>query len=255
MGILRPLLSAGTGIIQGLGEYAQSRYNTDQTIRANKEMAEYQYNKDLEMWNKANEYNTPEAQMARLQAAGLNPNMVYGSGSVAGNTTGQLPKYQAPRIDYKYDVGFDLPSILNQFVDLQAKQTSIDNTKAQTDLINQRAITEGFNQKSRMTDTERKAFDLEMARNLQQYTMTKGITESKLATQRLGLMEYQTETEKLKQHKLIQDTIYREKMNEWLKMGITGSDHPLVRMTARVFTELGWDQGDIIDYFKNLRRK
>lgn len=38
-------------------------------------------------WNLANDYNHPIQQMNRLKAAGLNPNLVYGSGSVAGNTT------------------------------------------------------------------------------------------------------------------------------------------------------------------------
>lgn len=38
-------------------------------------------------WNLANDYNHPVNQMERLKAAGLNPNLVYGSGSVTGNTT------------------------------------------------------------------------------------------------------------------------------------------------------------------------
>lgn len=38
-------------------------------------------------WNLMNDYNHPLQQMARLKAAGLNPLLVYGSGSVTGNTT------------------------------------------------------------------------------------------------------------------------------------------------------------------------
>lgn len=34
-----------------------------------------------DMWNAQNAYNTPAAQMQRLKAAGLNPMLVYGSGS------------------------------------------------------------------------------------------------------------------------------------------------------------------------------
>lgn len=33
---------------------------------------------ELELWNLANKYNSPEQQMARYQAAGLNPNLAYG---------------------------------------------------------------------------------------------------------------------------------------------------------------------------------
>lgn len=42
----------------------------------------------MKAWSLANDYNHPVAQMERLRMAGLNPLLVYGSGSVAGNTTG-----------------------------------------------------------------------------------------------------------------------------------------------------------------------
>lgn len=41
----------------------------------------------MRAWSLANDYNSPVSQMERLKVAGLNPNLVYGSGSVAGNTT------------------------------------------------------------------------------------------------------------------------------------------------------------------------
>lgn len=41
----------------------------------------------MRSWNLANDYNHPIQQMERLKAAGLNPLLVYGSGSVSGNTT------------------------------------------------------------------------------------------------------------------------------------------------------------------------
>lgn len=43
--------------------------------------------KAMESWHLMNDYNHPIQQMERLKAAGLNPLLVYGSGSVAGNTT------------------------------------------------------------------------------------------------------------------------------------------------------------------------
>lgn len=93
-------------------------------------MAEYQYTKDLEMWNKGNEYNSPTAQMTRLKQAGLNPNLVYGSGTVVGNSTATLPKYQAPRIEAPKDLGSNFMGVLSQYENI--KQQS-----AQTDLIKQ----------------------------------------------------------------------------------------------------------------------
>lgn len=42
------------------------------------------------MWNAQNAYNTPAEQMKRLKDAGLNPMLVYGHGSVVGNTAGSM---------------------------------------------------------------------------------------------------------------------------------------------------------------------
>ncbi|AXH73311.1 MAG: DNA pilot protein [Microviridae sp.] len=122
---------------QGVGGIAgsiASIINTNKSIKANKELAEYQYSKDLEMWNKGNEYNNPANQMARLKAGGLNPNLVYGSGSAAGNTSAQLPKYNAPTLQYNYQAP-DFTSMIGAYQDFQVKQAQIDNLKAQKGAI------------------------------------------------------------------------------------------------------------------------
>lgn len=56
------------------------------TNAANRKLMDHQYDLNLDMWNRNNAYNDPSAQMSRLQAAGLNPNLVYGSGA-AGNAS------------------------------------------------------------------------------------------------------------------------------------------------------------------------
>lgn len=101
--------------------------------RANKKLAEYQYTKDLEMWNKGNEYNSPTAQMTRLKQAGLNPNLVYGNSTVVGNTSGQLPKYQAPRVEAPKDIASNFYGMLSQYENI--KQQS-----AQTDVLKQNLL-------------------------------------------------------------------------------------------------------------------
>lgn len=103
------------------------RENVDKTIRANKELAAYQYQKDLEMWNRGNVYNSPLEQMRRLKAAGLNPNMVYGSGSAAGMSAGQLPKFNAPTVDYNYIPAVDIPSMIGAFQDFRLRSAQIRN--------------------------------------------------------------------------------------------------------------------------------
>jgi len=140
MSIGMAIASGVSGIAQGAINAIQSRRNTDKTIKANKQMAEYQYNKDLEMWQRQNEYNNPASQMFRLKEAGLNPNMVYGNKGVTGNTSSQMPKYQAPRLDYNYQpVVQNLPSVLSGFQDYALKQATIDNVREQNKVIRETA--------------------------------------------------------------------------------------------------------------------
>jgi len=89
----------GNMISQAIGA-RQDRRNIEDQQAHQMEMADYQYSKDLEMWERANKYNEPSQQMARLREAGLNPAMIYGSGGAKTTAATQLPKYQAPRPDY-----------------------------------------------------------------------------------------------------------------------------------------------------------
>lgn len=73
----------------GLSLGAGYLYDTNkQQNQANKKAVDRANAYDMYTWDLANQYNNPKSQMARLKAAGLNPNLVYGSGNVTGNTTG-----------------------------------------------------------------------------------------------------------------------------------------------------------------------
>ena len=62
--------------------------------QANLELAKYSYDKNLEQWNRENQYNSPAAQMERYKRAGLNPNLIYSQ----QNTAGGSPQMSAPQI-------------------------------------------------------------------------------------------------------------------------------------------------------------
>lgn len=126
------------GIASGIINAIQSRQNTNRTIKANREQADLAYNRDVEMWNKGNMYNSPQAQMDRLKSAGLNPNLVYGSGAVAGQAAGQLPKYNAPTQDYSHNLPVDIRTsvdAISRFQDFALKNGQIDNLNAQRHAI------------------------------------------------------------------------------------------------------------------------
>lgn len=97
--------------------------------KGNLKLAEYQFSKELEMWNKQNEYNSPSAQMKRFTDAGLNPNLVVSQGS-SGNAN-QMPHYQAPTISHEQKIPM-ITNVLQTFADLDIKQAQADNIRAQT---------------------------------------------------------------------------------------------------------------------------
>lgn len=61
---------------------AQKSENND-TRNYNLGLAHLQNRWNLEQWNRENAYNNPAAQMARMKAAGLNPDLAYGQQNLA----------------------------------------------------------------------------------------------------------------------------------------------------------------------------
>lgn len=165
-----------------------ARQNTQDTIRANRELAEYSYDKDLEMWNLENQYNSPAQQMARLAAAGLNPNLVYGNGSVSGNTTTSGPRYKAPHLEYN-NRAFQIPHIASYLQDFAAKQASIANLKQQNDNLAASADktrmetkTEALNQLQKAINAMSNKFDYDLKSELRKYTVDTAINDYRRAS-------------------------------------------------------------------------
>lgn len=52
----------------------------------NKQLQNYAYQKNLEQWQRENEYNSPSAQMDRYRQAGLNANLIYGQSNLAASS-------------------------------------------------------------------------------------------------------------------------------------------------------------------------
>lgn len=82
----------------------------------------------MRSWIMANDYNHPIKQMERLKAAGLNPLLVYGSGSVSGNTTGS-PSLVGGGVSTGVESTF---KGLGNIINLMQGEANLSNTQAQT---------------------------------------------------------------------------------------------------------------------------
>ncbi|QRV61748.1 DNA pilot protein [Microvirus sp.] len=100
----------------------------------NKKLAEKQNEYNLNMWKMQAEYNSPQAQMERYRAAGLNPNLIYGQGN-NGNMSNapQMVTPNAPHIDKEMQRLGELFNIENlRTLTANRKKAQADAQTAQT---------------------------------------------------------------------------------------------------------------------------
>lgn len=143
MGILGNIISGYAGYKTQELANRQQRENIKAQNRGNMALSQYSYSKDLEMWNRANEYNTPESQMKRYQQAGLNPNLIYGQGS-PGLSPNSLPHYQAPQMRYDNPAPLNPVMMLQQYQDFRIKNAQIDLLKSQRRVTDFNATIKGI---------------------------------------------------------------------------------------------------------------
>lgn len=254
------LLPLGASLIQNVGDWAFASGQANKQYHANKRLAEFQFEKDMAMLEYQNRYNSPALQMKRLKEAGLNPNLVYGTGTVAGNMSGSAPRLNVPGINLQgVPSPFQPAGMLAQYQDFMGRQATIDNVKAQTDSTREKTKTELVKRVLVAAQGATKEWDLSKNKTLTPYQVEAAKNAAKVseisvhnAVQKLALMK-QDETIKEKQLGLMDqkksinaaELVFKQFQAQLAKLGVTSSDNPLVRMLAKMLTEMGMDFGDI----------
>lgn len=229
------LANVGMGIL-GMGAQRRSqreaqkyaRQNTDRTIQANRELAEYSFSQQQKMWEQQNRYNAPSAQMDRFKEAGLNPHLIYGQGT-PGNAQ-EMPQYQAPREDYNYQPGINPAAELGAFMDMRQQTQDLTLTKRKTD-------TEFM--KTWLTQSQ--------TANVQQDTNWKGLQNSFFEStwdSQITSKEAQSVYDVAKSH-------VQKKYAEWAKQGINPRDATWLRLTIEALSHFGLNP----KYFQNQLKK
>lgn len=152
-----------------------------------------------------NAYNTPTEQMRRYQAAGLNPNLIYGSGSGSSGNQTSLGDYQGVKTSTQDAVNMAnaILSMRNMAAntrkaEAEAKTAESVSTKTDLDIEQQRTFLQQYQ--------ERLQADLDLARINMQY--------------RTGLINLQT-YQRLAQMAQIRHLNSQSAINDWqLKEGL-----------------------------------
>lgn len=135
--LLAGVAAGGTGLLGSIfgarSSHAENKYSYEQQ----KELQQMQQDYNTMMFNKTNAYNTPSAQLSRLQAAGLNPNNY---GDVATATQPATPA--VPSVGHPESVGDKIAQgfgSLSAISDALLKKAQVDNIEANTAKTNAEA--------------------------------------------------------------------------------------------------------------------
>lgn len=131
-------LSIGVPIVGDIANAIATGQQNKKSRRFAREMYGRQRADALADWNMQNAYNDPKAQMARLRAAGLNPNLVYGNGADA-QSQGTVRSSGVPGAQ------FDAPRFapgdaLGTYYNTKIQQATYDNLTTQNTVMEQEAL-------------------------------------------------------------------------------------------------------------------
>lgn len=137
------ILGGLTGLFGSNHASSQSLKATRETNKANRELAQYQNEWNLAQWNRQNAYNTPAAQRARYEDAGINPYFALGniqSGNAQSLLSADMANQQSGADAYNMlaqgyqnfgsSISQAIPQFLNaQYQQEQTKALQIQNTE------------------------------------------------------------------------------------------------------------------------------
>ena len=117
--------------VQAIGSIAAPLIGQERQAKHNKNLAEWQHGKNLELLKYQLDYNTPAAQMKRFEDAGLNPHLAY-TQATSGNWNSSPA---APTIQ-PTDMRIPLPNLLGiaqqlTSMELQGSQADLNKVKAE----------------------------------------------------------------------------------------------------------------------------
>lgn len=81
-----------------VGDVGMNLYNA----KVMKDINEQNHDWALQAENRERAYNSPKQQMLRLKEAGLNPNLIYGSGASTGNLNARSATAEAPQMSLSF---------------------------------------------------------------------------------------------------------------------------------------------------------
>jgi len=180
------IIAAIAALVTSVVTSVSSMRNQSEANKTNLKMTELNNYSNVALWREQTEYNDPSNQMQRLASAGLNPNLVYGSGSVVGQA-GSAPNMVAPNINPLPGLNLgnpvsDLPHAIMEYQQFKLNEKNLDSNisvrnsqmqkvEQEIALLKTKMLSEVFNQANMASRTARNNFELGKAQELRQTSM------------------------------------------------------------------------------------
>lgn len=235
----------------------QSEANLQRQIKANRQMAELNWQKNLEQWNRENLYNSPEQQMQRFREAGLNPNLVATQGS-SGNAQGS-PTYEQQAADYSQKQARRLPTMPNltaMYQDVKTKHRQADQIKELTRLAVRNA--ELARAKQFFTEKQQEQLEKVMGFNLDTAKYRSEIAQSQASmeaekSRRFKEFQDQQYDKLVSEVKIMQSQAEYRKLSAKLKgFGLDTNDDSVAKMLAVFAMDNGYYS--LKDFFDSMTK-
>lgn len=239
MGSIAAAVSGGlSGFLGGLGNVIgtamsnkQSLHNINLNAQYQRQLAEEEFQRNLQMWNLHNAYNTPSSQMRRFKDAGLNPHLIYGQGT-SGNAS-SAPTYSRPSSDLRFqpsslkfgELFNQLGNAVNLFMNYKQMQANVAQSQSIADLNKVRADEVRQSIVNRQMDYLYKRLD---------YNQKKDLFPFQMDMLRHQIVNYGLDAE-------IKHYTKWQKANEvgrFLKYGILPSDPPVFKLINLIGRDL-----------------
>lgn len=229
--------NAAGNAIAVLGNYAAGIAQSRKQWKYQQQAMEKQHAMNMELWNMQNAYNTPQQQMERFKAAGLNPYLIYGSGGSGAGIAGSIPSptvpsrnavkpefnnpispyLQARQMDVQYEATRQSIQNMQQKASLDAVKTSLESLRLMKEQ-NRSKNYEALNQAEKRTAQLIQQRTEEMWNN----EGLKGQLLTQMHQQRAGTYSAQITSQQL-------DNTFKTYRNELAKHGVYSSDNVILR--------------------------
>lgn len=127
-GLISGLFGLGTSLISGVGNLIGSHNNNKQNEKINQSSQDFQER----MYNVNNTYNTPSNQKSRIIAAGLNPDLLYGSGLTGSASTAPASPSSIPMENEYSGFSDSLSSVAMSLAAIDKMKAETENIRADT---------------------------------------------------------------------------------------------------------------------------